>query len=35
MPISFHCPECNLAIKAPDDIAGKVLRCKECNSWPA
>ena len=28
--ISFHCPQCNQKLKAPDERAGHSTRCPQC-----
>lgn len=32
MPISFACPECDHAIKAPDELAGRRVKCPSCKA---
>ena len=30
--IKVNCPECNKAYSLKDNMAGKKVRCKECNT---
>ncbi|MEX0711942.1 MAG: biopolymer transporter ExbD [Pirellulales bacterium] len=32
MPIRFICPQCNKPLKAPDEYAGKLVRCSGCQA---
>jgi hypothetical protein len=32
MPISVQCPACNLAYQAPEQFAGRTVKCKECKA---
>ena len=32
MPIDVTCPKCNLILPAPDEFAGKRIRCADCNT---
>jgi hypothetical protein len=32
MPIDVTCPKCNLILPAPDEYAGKRIRCAECDT---
>ncbi len=32
MPISISCPECNYSYDVANDLAGKTVRCPECQS---
>jgi predicted RNA-binding Zn-ribbon protein involved in translation (DUF1610 family) len=30
--IEFNCPSCNLVLAAPEDMAGQLVECPECNN---
>lgn len=32
MPISLQCPSCGLKLRVPDGVAGKLVRCKKCET---
>lgn len=32
MPIEFHCTQCHLRLRTPDDTAGKQARCPNCGT---
>src|SRR5437762_3484488 len=32
MPIRVECPTCGTALKAPDELAGKPVRCPQCRT---
>ena len=32
MTISFRCPECDRALRVPDELSGKRVRCAGCDA---
>lgn len=32
MPIRFSCPECDHKINAPDEVAGRKVKCPRCKA---